>query len=94
MAKRNTSKCWRTSTQLKNQWTFIKNILRSNFFFNFFLLFRIDETEAEKRDRLNNWDEFLEKAPETNQPTAEKTEAKPTAEKAEVEQSTIAVESQ
>lgn len=64
------------------------------FFLLQFLLNRIDETEAETRDRLNNWDEFLETAPETNQPAAEKAEAKPTAEKSEVEPTTIAVESQ
>lgn len=48
-------------------------------------LIRIDETEAETKDRLNNWEEFLEKADDV---------AKPTIENSETEQATTATETQ
>lgn len=58
-----------------------------NFHWKYFCskISRIDETEAETKDRLNNWEEFLEKAEDVAEPATEKSEA---------EQSTTATETQ
>lgn len=61
------------------------NIIFYETIFSFPNKIRIDETEAETKDRLNNWEDFLEKADETG---------KPPAKKVEVEQTTTAAENQ
>lgn len=52
--------------------------------------YRVDETEAEEKDRLSNWEEFLEKDEETEK--SEKADEKAVAEEPTAAATTAATE--